>query len=243
MKKSTEKGFSVVELLIAVFVILLLAGGAYFIWHKNQDKPTNNKSAVQSTKSTSAPKTTPVALKTYTNDEYGFSFQYPETWKLTVNLSDGGRGHNEGDVVVTSPGGTKVHFGPNLGGKGGDCWDDEANSHTTRTCSTQIVLSLEKLSNGSAKTIYFYHFSLTDSTDRGGKTIYYIGIESDPYAATQLGANLGDLGEPRNIISAGIGDVTVYVEGNDDDKNNSSEFFDTNEVKEATPILKSFKLL
>jgi hypothetical protein len=50
-----------------------------------------------------------------------FAFQFPEDWTLTEDLKDIGRSTLEGDIVVTSPNGTKVHFGPNLGGKGGAC--------------------------------------------------------------------------------------------------------------------------
>lgn len=172
-KKRAESGFSIVEVLLIVIVLAILAAAGFFAWQKTK-KDSVSEQAATSQKSkgnaSSSAKTTPVILKTYTNDEFNFSFQYPSNWKLSTDLSYVERGAHEGDVVVESPSGTKVHFGPNLGGKGGDCADENEN-YTAQTCSTRTVISLEKISNGSADQVYFYHFSLTDSIDQGGKTI------------------------------------------------------------------------
>lgn len=243
-KKRAESGFSIVEVLLVVVVVVILVAAGFFAWQKTK-KNDVTKQPVTGQKSkdnaSSSTKTTPTVLKTYTNDEFKFSFQYPSNWKLSTDLNYVERGAHEGDVVVESPNGTKVHFGPNLGGKGGDCADENEN-YTAQTCSTRTVISLEKISNGSADQVYFYHFSLTDSIDQGGKTIYYIDIENGETAPTETGPTVGVFLYPYDEVKTKLGYVTVYVEGKDDDKNNSPEFFNTSEVKEATPILKSFKL-
>jgi hypothetical protein len=238
--KRSSKGFSIVILLVLFVVVAVIGIGGYYLWHKNHDKTTNDNAVTgRQTLKTTTPATT---FKTYTNDEYKFSFQYPSTWKLTTDLEDIGRGYNEGDVIVESPYGTKVHFGPNLGGKGGGCGDD-SNEDTT-LCSTRTVLSLEALSSSPEEAFYFYHFSLTAAKSNGGGTIYYVGIENGSSAPTETGSVTGDYFDSHTTIDiAKIGNVTVYIEGEDDNKNDSPAFFDTREIKEATPILKSFKLL
>ncbi|HJP96371.1 MAG TPA: PsbP-related protein [Candidatus Saccharimonadales bacterium] len=236
-QNEARNGFSVVELLIILLVLAILGAAGFFAWRKTQDKPIHT---THTTKTTNLPKKTSIALKTYTNDEYKFSFQYPETWKLTTDLEDTGRGQEEGKVFVTSPDGTRVHFDPNLGGKGGDCAGED-NTYTTRTCSTLDILSVEQISNESIEPIYFCRFSLTYATDDRDGTVYYVGIESG--SAPEVGSALGNFLMPNNIVNTKTGTVTIHVEGKDDDKNNSLAFFDTIEAKEATPILKSFKLL
>lgn len=158
-------------------------------------------------------------------------------------MSDIGRGHKEGDVVATSPNGTKVHFGPNQGGKGGDCVDPETNSYTTKTCSTFTTHKVEKLSDSSSdKPIYYHQASLTAPTDSGGKTKYYVFITNNEFFPTVPKTIVGAFLQPYDEISAKDGYVTVYVEGEDDAKNSSAAFFDTQEVSEAEPVLKSFRL-
>jgi uncharacterized protein (UPF0333 family) len=236
--KQPSGGFSVVTLLVLFVVIAAIGAGGYWLWHKNHSKTAN-----KTTKPHHVSKTTKaITLKTYTNDEYKFSFQYPSTWKLTTDLEDIGRGQKEGRVFVTSPDGTQVHFDPNLGGKGGECagYDD---TYTTRTCSTLAILTVEELLNGSTNAVYFCHFSLTNALDDGGETVYYIGIESNLPEPVEIGSTLGNFLLPRNIIDTRAGEVNIYVEGKDDSQSDSPAFFDTNEAKEATPILKSFKLL
>jgi hypothetical protein len=144
VKKLNSKGFSHLEVLLIIVVLALVGGAGYYVLkqnNKHQNSTSNQPSTTQT--QTNSNTQTATQLKEYKNDEYGFSFQYPSDWNLSVDLKDIGRGMNEGDVVVTSPYGTKVHFGPNGGGKGGDCWDDEANAHTTRSCDTLTVYSAE----------------------------------------------------------------------------------------------------
>jgi hypothetical protein len=54
---------------------------------------------------------------------------------------------------------------------------------------------------------------------------------------------LGAIIHPYDEIHLSKGEVTIQVEGKDSTKNASKAYFDTTEVKEATPVLKSFKIL
>lgn len=240
MKKIRNDGFSAVELLLVVVLIGIISFAGWYVYQANKD---TDKSLAEAGKASSAAKAKPVSLKEYRNTEYGFSFQYPSTWKLTEDLQDLGRGNNEGTISVTSPYGTEVLFGLDLGGRGGDCWDDEANARTARTCYTTNILSVEKLpTSTNAKPIYFYHASNTEPTRDGGKTTYEIGLGGGDNAYTKTGSTLG-AGFFGSVENGKTGSINVNVSSKDDKVNSSDAFFNSKEVKEATPILKSFKLL
>jgi len=242
-------GGSLLALIIIAYLAVdsgLVRGASHLPFHVFKQDVAVTAPSIPAPAKTTTTTTDPYAgWKTYTNDEYGFSFRYPTTWSLTTDLKDLGRGHPEGDVIATSPSGTKVHFGPNLGGKGGDCVDPTTNTHTTKTCSTQTVISVEKLpSSSDSKPVYFYTMNLIAPTNAGGATTYYVDIESGESVPTKTGSTLGVFLYPYDEISdTKVGDVTIYVEGSDDSKNNSTAFFDTAEVKEASPVLQSFQLL
>ncbi len=239
-KSIRQAGFSLIEALIILIVVAAIALAGWFVYHRNHDDKKSRASQT-SAKSSNIQKSSvqPLTTKTYTNSEYGFSFDYPSNWKLTEDLSDAGRGHLEGQVYVTSPNGTIIHFDPNLGGKGGDCFDNEANDYTTRTCSTRNILSFEKTSD-IKQAVYFYHVALTDPTSEGGETHYEIGLMSGTSIPLQTGSTLGAYFSTF-IMDGTVGDVNNYVQGRDDAANTSSDFFSSQEVEEATPVLQSFK--
>jgi len=211
----------------------------------NTTKTSGTASTASSTSKTSAKKTTPtVATKQYVNDEYGFSFAYPANWKLTTNLTNTGGAHNEGTVIVESPAGTKVHFDPNQGGKGGDCIPNSSDTPDhTQNCNTVTILSLEKLPNGSnTQPVYFYTAKFTSSIANGSKQQYSAYVGSGSSAPTATGATIGSgfLNYDQVIVpKITAGYVTNYVEEPDD---TVPGFLTSAAVKEATPILKSFRL-
>lgn len=71
--KNNQKGFANIILPIVVLVLVLIAG--YFLLSK---------------KSTQISDTTP-EWKTYTNTQYGFSFNYPTSWQLSEKIAKDGR--------------------------------------------------------------------------------------------------------------------------------------------------------
>ncbi len=140
-----------------------------------------------------------------------------------------------------------MHFGPNQGGKGGDCIDPDTETRTTRYCSTRDITHLERLTGADAgQAVYFLQASLKASDSAGGKTTYYIDVES---SGIQLGEGpfTGVFINPYDEITLPSGHetlyLTVYVSGSDDSKSSSVAYFGTKQVQEATPVLKSFKLL
>lgn len=249
LSTTNSAGFTVIEAILSIVVLASVGGVGYFVWHRQHEtKPTTANVTTTSTQSSkpNSSTTQEVLTQTYTSPQYGFSFKYPANWKLTTNLKDMGRGGPEGDIYVESPDGIKVHFGPNFGGKGGDCWDDQANAHTTRTCTTRNILSVLSLPNPGPQPIWLIHASDTAPTDQGGKTTYFIylstfaydssGNHITPTTGSTLGAFLGAYDDVQlNKVS-----LTVYVDGKDDSQNGSSAFFKSSEITEATPILESF---
>lgn len=72
--KNLQKGF-VGTLVLIIMVIILVVLGIYF-YSKTVSAPANVPSSATSTTS---------AWKTYMNNQYGFTFNYPFDWQLTEN--------------------------------------------------------------------------------------------------------------------------------------------------------------
>lgn len=244
--KNNQKGFSAVEALIILVITGAIIAIGFYVWNtSHKDKAASTQNSQTATKTSSDKDVATATNKEYVNEEYGFSFSYPSSWKLTTELKDMGRGGKEGTVAVTSPNGTIVHFDPNFGGKGGDCVDPETDTRTTKTCQTFTSYKVEKLQTSSATdAIYYNQASLTAPTNSGGTTKYYIFITNNDYFPTTPSTIVGAVLQPYDeITTKTTGYVTINVEGKDDSSNTSQAFFATQEVKEAEPILKSFKLL
>ena len=251
MKK--HSGFTLIETLLVVIVLAVIGFGGYLVWRQQHSAKVSGASKASSSRITTSTSRSPVLDKTYSNSQYGFSFKYPSSWRLTTALQDGGRGAEEGDVYVTSPNGTKVHFSPSQGGKGGDCIDDQANGQrTTRTCDTWTIYSVTRLP-ASVEPVYFIEASDTAATRDGGKKTYLVYLASNgyddsggqtvvPVFCSALSFFLGTYYDVGTYYKHSGLNVTVYIEGKDDSKNTSASFFSSAEVKEATPILKSFIL-
>jgi hypothetical protein len=241
-----HKGFSAIPLLLIIVLIGIIGGTGWYVYNSN--KKTNELlNSADKLNTPNKPKSTSTSskpLKEYKSEDYKFSFQYPSNWIIREDLKDYGRGEKEGDIIAISANDTKVYFSPNLGGKGGDCWDDEANTRTTRTCQTLNILSVEKLETSTvASPVYFYKASVTDSQRDGGKTHYLIYIQNGKYAYTKPATYVGAVLEGYDAIDTSKTSLSIRVTGRNDDKNDSQTFFDTQEIKEASSILKSFKLL
>ena len=76
--QKNEKGFSAVEALI-ILVIVVLIGGVGYLIYKNHHKAAAPL-AVTVTKTTTTKPAPAVTWKTYSNQQAGFTFQYPASW-------------------------------------------------------------------------------------------------------------------------------------------------------------------
>ena len=73
--KNTRKNF---VLLVCSVIIVIVVGGGFYYLKIGLNKGTNNQVD---------PTTTNIIAgwNTYTNNQYGFEFQYPPTWKVSIN--------------------------------------------------------------------------------------------------------------------------------------------------------------
>lgn len=71
MEKSSQSGFSAT--ILAVIIVLIVAGGGLVVWKQGWISETAN-------------------WKTYTNNDYGFEFKYPQAFFLDSQLVDLGNG-------------------------------------------------------------------------------------------------------------------------------------------------------
>lgn len=245
--QKTQRGVGILPALLIVVIIGIIGFTGWFVWKSTHatERSLSSAPTLAATSGESVKKPQPaakktVALKEYANEEYGFSFKYPEDWKLAVGLKDIGRGDNEGDVTVMSPAGTIVTFNANMGGKGGDCWDDQANDRTTRTCQTRTIETVEKLPVATGSTqLFYYQASLKQAERNGGEVEYFVGLLTDEFGEPEKGSLVGIF---ANMISANKGYVNFSVKGPDFERNDTKEYLKTREVQEASAVLKTFAL-
>ncbi len=102
MKKSslTQKGSSLVGVLVVIVVLAVLSGAGAYVYHRNHKQKvmaSNNNHSTQATSNTSAKangnsstntKTDPYAgWKTYSDTTYHYTFRYPSNWGLSSNAN------------------------------------------------------------------------------------------------------------------------------------------------------------
>ncbi len=96
----------VTKTIVTIIVTAIIVGSTVYWWQKqkqptviqNQNTttiPTNTDSSLKNTTPSSTPSSTAPStqkqksfsemVKTYTNEQYGFSFKYPESWRLGEN--------------------------------------------------------------------------------------------------------------------------------------------------------------
>jgi hypothetical protein len=95
-----NKGIAQTAVLLIVLGVVVVAGIAYYIGKNNAGQTVDNFTftppvelnhntpvdATQNQQVQNSPAPTDSSIKTYSNTVYGFSFQYPSTWKLEENL-------------------------------------------------------------------------------------------------------------------------------------------------------------
>jgi hypothetical protein len=78
MPHKSPKGFTAVEALIIILVVAALAFGGWYVWNKNNEDSTSNSSSQTTKTEDQSMMNIPEGWKQYKNEDYGFSFYYPE---------------------------------------------------------------------------------------------------------------------------------------------------------------------
>lgn len=237
----SQRGFGHIEVLLVLILLSIISFAGYYVYSQSKDSRddvsvTAGKKIPQKDDSASI-----VLDKSYINTQWGFSFKYPSTWKLSEDLEDFD-GMEFGTISVTSTEGVKTSFNLSTG-KGGDCLDDSSDRpHNTENCTTLEILDNEPVSIVGAKETYLYRYKSTLSRDENGRvpaSEYGVYMSSDfapdEYKEPIIGAVFG-MGD---IVSAKDGtSVGTSIHGSGD---TSADFFNQTDVKTAEKILKSFK--
>lgn len=98
MKRLDSGGFSVVEVL-TILIVLILVGGAGFYVYSTNKRNTQATQAGKYQQSTDTKSNTAEQEPKYTNAEDGYSFDYPSDWIVTDTANEQG----------TAPGMPKLH--------------------------------------------------------------------------------------------------------------------------------------
>lgn len=109
--KKYQSGFSAVEVVMMVVIIVLLGAVGWLFWDKIVNKPAGETAA--SAASTKSPSPSPtVSTKTYTAKGINVAFDYPSTWELSEASDYSFKSDSPIDAhkTVTSPSGFSLVF-------------------------------------------------------------------------------------------------------------------------------------
>lgn len=141
-----QKGFSI----LIILIFLGLFTGIGIIAYK---KIVNNASEYPSTSSqeeTYEQSKAASKTKIYTNDEYGFSFLYPNDWDINIRVEAAYEpGKQYYDIELETPNGNSMYVKADLGGRGGDCQPNDGDKphQENNACPTWEVLNKERVTD------------------------------------------------------------------------------------------------
>lgn len=174
-----QKGIAYLYILLGALVLVLVAGGAYYIGTRNvQPQQAINIPAVSQPTPTVAPTAN---WQTYTNAKYMYSFKYPQTWRISSP-------NDAGAVFITSRPTTKKaggDFTPGVAGIG------VSITSNTKATVIQNTLGVEKKSettiNGISATEIQGHSGVAGSVffdsvlfEHNGNTYEFTLTTQDP---------------------------------------------------------------
>jgi len=179
-----KRSFPKLSLIIGLVLILILAGGTYFLGQKTATKTTEKTPIHTVTSPTPISDTTnadgTTGWKTFTAQS-GVSFKYPSGWtpkeKITPKDSSG-FGPLEG-VTITSPNGIVINYSDHISGLGGGC--DPAD------CPNNHILKVEPVNIPGYGTLNLVELVVKDSND---SSVLYasVGLDSKTYPNLQVGS-------------------------------------------------------
>ena len=243
-----QKGFSAVEGLIILVIVLLIGAAGWFVWQRNQDD--NIESAATKTSQATTKNSSDEKLIEYKNASVHLSFKYPYDWSLNEDLSNPRQMGNEGTITLKSPDGLTLHINPDYGGKGGGCLENPADKpHNTENCSTLEVLSKEKIAT-KAKTegeidgpdIYLFRARYTAARENGKVPASEFGVflSNNKYIIEASEPLVGAWFISGIIGSANEINITTFLET---DNLTTAKSLQSNEVKQAEDVLRSLNII
>ena len=144
MKSLNQKG--AVDGMLIIALLLVLAFGAFAVSRVNQASETVDNTAVNEEAVTPSQK-----LLSYSDEEIGFSFDYPETWQLEEFESKDGFIDYDGADLTTESGNIMNVAAISRFGAGGPCFPGEGEvPHAAgNTCPTTEVVAKSLISGSS----------------------------------------------------------------------------------------------
>lgn len=175
MKRKITQAGSAQVIIIIVLVVALLGTLGFVFWQNfinkaDSTKPTDTSTVVKEETNTDG-------LKTYVNQKYKLSFEYPSDWSVEVKNDESGQDLNYYSLDVSDASGEKIAYLMAAGGGvGGTCDPDQAVDIS--------VLKTTKLAISTNETTHLSYMispvsvGATDYIGRLGLTTYYTAIET-----------------------------------------------------------------
>lgn len=209
MKKTDQKGFTAIEAILIVFILVILGGIGWWVYHKNH-KNTVASTASHTTATTSSSASTQADLyagwKTCDDGADGVSFKYPSTW--TANGL-----HSNSDPcagISLSSFGQEVSFqSPSSGGlsfslkffpavqNGSLKEENSAPSSTGGSWEAVQSVAPLALNTGNAASLVSYE-DIGTNTKVSDNLVSAIGLTNQSYSAGQLFHDFSGITSPKN---------------------------------------------
>lgn len=127
--KKYQSGFSAVEVVMMVVIIVLLGAVGWLFWDKIMNKPASETVTTSATSTKSSSPSPTVSTKTYTAKGINVAFDYPSTWTVTPDSNQSrskyveiGQVSGSERTLVKAPSGFTLRFNAvafdGLGGTG-----------------------------------------------------------------------------------------------------------------------------
>lgn len=167
-----QKGYTVVEGLLIILILVVIGGVGYMVYHNDH----KTKAAPAST-TKSGPA---ITWQTYSNQQAGFTYQYPSNWTNVTTIEpllDGSFAGVYG--TITAPDGSKLAWiFQYVGGKSGGCTPNAGDKAFMPgdNCASKQIISVEQLptlkptSNKYAKDLFENGLYITQTKYDPGTT-------------------------------------------------------------------------
>ncbi len=153
--KKNQNGFTAVEALLIMLILVVIGAVGYIVYHNDYKtkKAIVSTTAAKVTTTTSAKSSPTVTWQTYSNQQGGFTYQYPSNWVNSVTNQPEYYGSFSGvEGTITAPDGNKLAWiFQSIGGGGGGSNNcaSTPGSHIAfavgNYCASQQVISTQQL--------------------------------------------------------------------------------------------------